>query len=65
MTEKNVYLKQQAEEARALYRSGAISREEAIERIKPYQKAFNDLSAEKAKKFGVKPMKFSIMAYLR
>lgn len=58
-------LRQKAEEARALYRAGAITREEAIEQIKPYQKIFNEVSVEKAKKYNLRPQRFSVNAYLR
>lgn len=65
MKDNIAVLKQNAESARALYRSGAITREEAIEQIKPYQKVFNEVSAEKAKAYKLKPQRFSINAYLR
>lgn len=65
MKENIAYLKQQAEEARTLYRSGAITREEAIKQIKPYMKIFNEVSLEKAKQYHLKPQRFSINAYLR
>lgn len=65
MKENTAYLKQQAEDARALYRKGVITRKEAIEQIKPYEKIFNEVSAEKAKIYKLKPQRFSIIAYLR
>lgn len=58
-------LKQKAEEARALYRTGAITRDEAVKMIKPYQTAFNEISVEKAKQYHLRPQKFSVNAYLR
>lgn len=58
-------LKDAAEYARMLYRLGAITREEAAERITPYADAFNTKSKEIAKKYGQKPGRFSLAAYLR
>lgn len=65
MKDNIAYFKQQAENARTLYRSGAITREEAIKQIKPYMKIFNEVSLEKAKQYHLKPQRFSINAYLR
>ena len=48
-----------------MYRLGAITREEAAERIKPYADAFNAKSKEIAKKYHQKPGRFSLAAYLR
>lgn len=58
-------LKDTAENARMMYRLGAITREEAAERIKPYADAFNAKSKEIAKKYNQRPSRFSLAAYLR
>lgn len=65
MNDNIAVLKKNAEEARILYRAGAITREEAVKLIKPYEKAFNAVSAEKAKLYHLRPQKFSVNAYLR
>lgn len=54
-----------AQEVRALYRAGFISREEAKKRIKPYQEHFDKVSKEKAKKYNMRPMKFNFIAFMR
>lgn len=59
------HLKINAEKGRVLYNSGQISREEAKEMIMPYVDAFNEVSIEKAKKFGMKPKKISFGQYIR
>lgn len=65
MKDNIAVLKQKAEEARMLYRAGAISRDEAVKLIKPYQQAFNEVSVEKAKQYHLRPQRFSVNAYLR
>lgn len=45
--------------------SSDYTREEAVERIKPYADAFNAKSKEIAKKYHQKPGRFSLAAYLR
>ncbi len=58
-------LRMQAEQARAEYRRGMITREEAKQRIEPFRIAFEAKSKELAKKYGRRPQKFSLTAYLR
>lgn len=58
-------LKENAEKGRVLYNHGNISREEAKEYIMPYINAFNEKSAEIAKKYGMKPKKISFGQYMR
>jgi hypothetical protein len=58
-------LRMEAEQARAEYRKGLISREEAKKRIDPFRVAFEAKAKELAKKYGVRPQKFSLTAYLR
>ena len=55
----------QAERARAEYRQGLITREEAKQRIEPFRIAFEKKSEELSKKYGVKAKHFSLSAYLR
>jgi len=54
-----------AKMAADMYKTGQITREAAIERIKPYADAFNAKSAEIAKKYNQKPKKFSMAGFLR
>ena len=58
-------LRMQAEQARAEYRRGMITREEAKKRIYPFKVAFEAKSKELAKKYGLRAQKFSLTAYLR
>ncbi|MBR4476828.1 MAG: hypothetical protein IKO87_04760 [Kiritimatiellae bacterium] len=58
-------LRMQAEQARAEYRRGMITREEAKKRIDPFKVAFEAKSKELAKKYGIRAQKFSLTAYLR
>lgn len=58
-------LRMQAEQARAEYRRGMITREEAKKRIDPFKVAFETKSKELAKKYGLRAQKFSLTAYLR
>ena len=58
-------LRMQAEQARAEYRRGMITREEAKKRIDPFKVAFEAKSKELAKKYGLRAQKFSLTAYLR
>lgn len=57
--------RQKALEAKYLYNAGVITREEAAEMIEPYKNLFNQKSKELAKKYGMKPKKFSLAAFLR
>ena len=54
-----------AKMAADMYKTGQITREAAIEAIKPYAEVFNAKSAEIAKKYNRKPKKFSIAGFLR
>lgn len=65
MTQEITTIKQQAEDARTLYRMGFITREEAAKAIEPYKQAFNAKSKELAKKYRMKPQLFSLAGYLR
>jgi polyhydroxyalkanoate synthesis regulator phasin len=58
-------LQAQAEEAKALYKIGSITREEAQKKIDPYINAFNAKSEELAKKFNQKVKRISLVTYLR
>lgn len=58
-------LRMQAEQARAEYRRGMITREEAKKRIDPFKVAFEAKSKDLAKKYGLRAQKFSLTAYLR
>ncbi|WP_136498825.1 hypothetical protein [Enterococcus faecalis] len=61
----NKELKSVAENARSLYRSNLITREEAKERIEPFIEAYNKKSKEIAKKFNQKPKTISFVSFLR
>lgn len=54
-----------AEKTKYLYKTGAISRKEAKEMIRPYEEAFNKKSKELAEKYNVKAKLFSFNAYMR
>ena len=60
MNEKEI-----ADRAKMLYNNGIITREEAKEMIAPYAKKFNEASERIAKKYCMKPKRFSLAAYLR
>ena len=51
--------------ARDLYRAGRITRAEAQRRCAEYAREFNKKSAELARKYGVRPRKFSFSAFCR
>lgn len=55
----------QAELFRNRYISGELTRGEAENGIKPYQKLFNERSAELAAKYNQKPKRFSMSEFLR
>ena len=57
--------KEKAFEAKALYNKGLITREEAQEMIQPYKSKFEETSKRLAKKYGMKPQKFSFVAFMR
>lgn len=61
----NNELKGIAENARTLYRSNLISREEAVERINPFVTAYNKKSREIAKKYNQRAKTISIATFLR
>ena len=52
-------------ETKTLYRKGIISREEAKERIKPYEDFYNKKVVELAKKYNQKPVKFNFSSFMR
>jgi hypothetical protein len=54
-----------AKMAADMYRIGQITRESAVDRIKPYADAFNAKAADIAKKFNRRPQRFSIASFLR
>ena len=54
-----------AKMAADMYKTGQITREAAVEAIKPYAEVFNAKSAEIAKKYNRKPKKFNIAGFLR
>lgn len=58
-------MKEKADQARALYRMGKITRDEATEAISPYAEKFNAKSKELARKYGQRHKPFSISSYLR
>lgn len=61
----NNELKGMAENARTLYRSNLISREEAVERIEPFVIAYNKKSKEIARKYNQRAKTISIATFLR
>lgn len=63
--QKNKELVNMAYETRHLYAIGEISREEALERIEPYIKAFNKKSKEIAKKYNFPAKTVSAKKFLR
>ena len=54
-----------AKMAADMYRIGQITREAAIDTIKPYAEAFDKKAAEIAKKYNRKPQKFRMASFLR
>lgn len=54
-----------ANEIRYLYRTNQITREEAKERIKPFEEYFNVKSKEIAKKYKQRPKLFSFSSFMR
>lgn len=58
-------LKEQAEHAKALLAIGAISYEEAKEKVSPYINEVNRKSKEIAKKYNQRPKFVSIRGFLR
>lgn len=58
-------LYQEAVEVRNQYRRGLISREQAKERIKPYEEYYNETVVRLAKKYNQKAKKFSFSSFIR
>jgi hypothetical protein len=58
-------LKSKAEQAKFLYRTRQITREEAQAEIVPYLEQFNIKSKEVAKKYGVKPKLVNFVGWIR
>lgn len=65
MNEEIKQLKQEAEVARAEYRTGCITRDEAKDRIMPYINAVNERSKKLAKKYNQKYKAVSLSVFLR
>ncbi len=63
MVRKDLY--ESAIITRSKYNAGLITREQAKKEIEPYAKHFNEVAAEKAKKYNVKPQKFSFIGFMR
>ncbi|EMF0589535.1 TPA: hypothetical protein QFP75_001211 [Enterococcus faecium] len=61
----NKELKSLAENARTLYRSNLITRDEAKRRIEPFIVAYNKKSKEVAKKYNQKAKTISLISFLR
>lgn len=55
----------QALEIKYLYNTGKITRSEAKNKLKEYEKYFNNKSIEIAKKYNQKPIKFSFNSFMR
>lgn len=62
---QNQELYEKAIRTRDMYRAGLITREQAKKDIKPYAEFFDEVAAEKAKKYGMKPQKFSFIGFMR
>lgn len=58
-------MKNEAFEARELYRRGEISRSAAKEAIQPYIAAYNDKATSIAAKYGMRPKKINMASFLR
>ena len=65
MNSLNHKLYSQAQDARIKYGLGLITREKALELIKPYEQKFNEVSIREAKKAKMKPRLFSAISFLR
>lgn len=61
----NTELYEMAQEVRRLYRANAISKEEAVLRLKPYESYYNTVSKKLAKKYNQKPHKFNFNSFMR
>ena len=51
--------------ARSMYRMGAIGRDKALDMMSDYIREFNEKAVTIAKKYGVRPKKFSFAAFCR
>ncbi|MCY8420280.1 hypothetical protein [Bacillus inaquosorum] len=65
MNKEILDLKTVAEAARAAYKMGHLSREEATEKIKPYLTQVNEKAVAIAKKYNQRPRKVSLTSFLR
>lgn len=65
MTIEMLNLKEQAEKGKALYKTGQISRNEAVEMVAPYINAFNAKSKEIAKKYNQRAKLISFATFMR
>jgi len=65
MTDETMVMLGKAKMAADMYRIGQITREAAIDTIKPYAEAFDRKSEEIAKKHNRKPKKFNMASFLR
>jgi len=52
-------------DARAMYRAGIITREEAKEKIKPYAEFYNEKCSQIAKKYNQRAKKFNFSSFMR
>jgi len=65
MNKEILDLKTIAEGARAAYKMGHLSREEASAKIKPYLLKVNEKAVAIAKKYNQRPRKVSLTSFLR
>ena len=65
MKEEIKKLKQQAENAKYLYKTNAIDRQTAKEEIMPYIEEYNEKSLEIAKKYNQKAKKLTFASFVR
>jgi hypothetical protein len=65
MTEAMDEMLGKAKMAADMYRIGQITRESAVDSIKPYADAFNMKAAEIAKKYKRRPQRFNMAGFLR
>lgn len=65
MTEDNKTLKMLAFEARSAYYEGKVTRDEALEKVKPYLDAVNNRAKELSKQFNVRPKKVTVHSFMR
>jgi len=65
MSVENQKLLDQANQAKASFKYGVITKNEAEIRIYPFMKKFNEVSIREAKKAGVKARLFNMTSFLR